>query len=253
MKPKIQGPVNEDYPFLGSARGDHRAVVDVGLKDGVETRMAVESGFVVYSFEPVPDHCAETRHALEKRNLTYHDVELDRHGNLLNPLPEPEPGKGICYLFCVAAGAAHGWSTFYQDPTTGYGSSFHDPVAKDHATRVDNQNSSSKKYTLEVQVVPISQFVNTDVYFFKSDTQGHEIDVLKGARELFQRHIVRLVGIEFWPKGLKSAGASPESLMDMLHSLELLCFDRGNQRDELVHHLEDFTSYMKVALDIPIG
>ncbi|KAK3252698.1 hypothetical protein CYMTET_38014 [Cymbomonas tetramitiformis] len=252
MKPKVKPPFNDDYPFLGSMRGDHRVVVDVGLKDGIETRMAVESGFVVYSFEPAPDHCEETRRKLRERNLTYHDVQLDRLGELLSPLPEPEPGKGISYLFCVAAGAEHGWKTFYQDPTmAGYGSSFHDPVAKHWATEIDKE-PGLKKYIFDVQVVPISQYVKTDVYFLKSDTQGHDVDVLKGARELFERHVVRLVGVEFWPKGLISAGQSPGSLMDVLHSYNLLCFDQAggsnaDKRDELVHHPEDFASFMKTA------
>lgn len=250
MEPKVKPPHNDDYPFLGSMRGDHRVVVDIGLKDGIETRMAVESGFVVYSFEPVPDHCEESRRALRMRNLTYHDAQLDRQGELLSPLPEPEPGKGICYLFCVAAGAIHEWKTFYQDPTTGFGSSFHDPVAKHWA----NERSGRENYTYDVQVVPISQYVKTDIYFLKSDTQGHEVEVLKGARELFERHVVRLVGIEFWPKGLISAGQSPTSLMDVLHSYNLLCFDTQEKStpDEFVHHPENFGNFMEIADGIKV-
>ena len=52
--------------------------------------------------------------------------------------------------------------------------------------------------------------------------------VLKGARPLFARNQVRMLGVEFWPIGLRKANSSPEELLRYIsYTLGLACFDLG--------------------------
>lgn len=47
-----------------------------------------------------------------------------------------------------------------------------------------------------VTVIPLSDVVDSNVYFFKLDVQGFEYDVLKGARTLFERRSVKTLLME---------------------------------------------------------
>eukprot|EP00242_Pyramimonas_sp_CCMP2087_P013177 CAMPEP_0198215456 /NCGR_PEP_ID=MMETSP1445-20131203/50017_1 /TAXON_ID=36898 /ORGANISM="Pyramimonas sp., Strain CCMP2087" /LENGTH=351 /DNA_ID=CAMNT_0043891183 /DNA_START=385 /DNA_END=1440 /DNA_ORIENTATION=- len=237
-----------DYPFLETSPAAHRVFVDIGLKDGTETLAAAASGYVVYSFEPVKQYCNNTRRELQKRRIDFVDVKLHRDGTMIHPkLPAPKAGRGIVYLFCVAAGARHEWRTFYKD---GYGSSFHDQQAKDNAAQgVKRLNGDGKSKAIEVQVVPISDYITESVYFLKMDTQGHEVDVLEGANRLFEAHTVRMVALEFWPKGLQMAGRSPQDIFRILSDkLRFVCFDYDRKYRPL--HPEQSAEYDKRYADL---
>lgn len=201
------------FPFLSAPQtndsGIRRTFVDIGLKDGRETVAAVASGYTVYSFEPVPTHCRETMSALKEQHLDYHLVQLHPNGSMLEAqLPPPKHNRGVCYLFCVAAGATHGQNIMFVN---GFASSFHDMRDAEHA---------------HVQVVPVSNYVQTDVFFVKIDVQGHELDVLKGLRNLVNGFAVRMISVEFWPTGLELAGYSPNSLLQLLTvEYGFICFD----------------------------
>ncbi|MFP4445128.1 MAG: FkbM family methyltransferase [Desulfosudaceae bacterium] len=63
------------------------------------------------------------------------------------------------------------------------------------------------------------------VDFIKIDTQGSEFYVLKGLQALIRanrKHLVMVV--EFWPFGLRLAGASADELLDLLAALEMAIY-----------------------------
>mmetsp|Transcript_13708 Transcript_13708/g.29274 ORF Transcript_13708/g.29274 Transcript_13708/m.29274 type:complete len:262 (-) Transcript_13708:275-1060(-) len=207
--------------------------------EGQETLDAVKSGYVTYSFEAAPAHCNLTRGRLLAEGLLVYDVKLRRDGQLEEPLPAPPADgvTGICYLFCVAAGAAHSWQTFYISKRLQHGSSFHDKLW-------DAEEQ-------EVQVVPIVDYLphNKQIMFLKSDTQGHEMEVLKGAQPLFARNQVRMLGVEFWPIGLRKANSSPEELLRYIsYTLGLACFDLG-VTDKF--HNQEGEAYLEEIKKIP--
>jgi len=51
----------------------------------------------------------------------------------------------------------------------------------------------------------------------KIDVQGWEYEVLEGMREALRTRAVRHILMEFWPHGLRLAGAEPEEVLRMLH------------------------------------
>ena len=75
-------------------------------------------------------------------------------------------------------------------------------------------------------IAPLDEFVQEDVHYFKTDTQGWDLSVLKGATRLFHEHFVRMVSTELWPKGLHGAGADTEKMLRYLvEDLGFVCFD----------------------------
>ena len=72
MKDFNCGFSNMEVPyFLSNAKGDHKVIIDVGLKDGAETLAAVRSGYVVYAFEPVKQFVHQVTASMEKEGLDF--------------------------------------------------------------------------------------------------------------------------------------------------------------------------------------
>lgn len=233
------GAANTAVPFFLTIPGYGlgRTMVDVGLHTGKETVAATTVGFTVYSFEPIPNHMDKVVRALNSRELDFQLIELGPAGELIEPLRPPKPGRGIAYLFAAAAGRTHEKRMI---GLSGPGSSF----VEEHVLRDTNSEM------LEVQIVPLSDYVKTDVHFFKSDTQGFEMDVLAGARALYDNFTVRQTTVEFFTKGLEGAGASPRALLDMLsETLGLFCFtsEPRAQQNMKAGHPEEKEAFLKAV------
>lgn len=206
------GQANLEVPhFLSIPNfGARRVMVDVGLDEGKETIEAVRSGFTVFSFEPRVESVEAVAASLDAQGLDYQLVKISDTGALLEPLrpPSSDPPRGISYLFNAGAGREYAKMNISVE---GAGSSFVDP--------------KNTAFDREVPVVPIADYVKSDVYFFKTDTQGFEMEVFAGAMPLFQNHHVRMITTELFPQGLEGANSSARALVEFLtEKLQLQCF-----------------------------
>ena len=237
MKDFNCGFSNHEVPyFLEHSQGAHKVIIDVGLKEGAETLAAVRSGFVVYAFEPVKEFVSKVVKSLTREKLDFFLVHLDGKGVIQEALPSPRSGKGIAYIFQAAAGSVFERKTIYVD---GSGTSFHDPKAA----------MTGKKE--EVQVVRISDYLATDVYFFKIDAQGWDYEVILGALDLLRDYIVRLISVEFWPKGLGQSGSSASQLVDLIvKEAGYICFDTRVRKGTPLGHVENIGGYMSMIQDL---
>ena len=233
MKDFNCGFANQEVPhFLKHSKGEHKVIIDVGLKDGAETMAAVRSGFVVYAFEPVKEFVSKVASSMSKRKLDFFLVPLDERGVMQEGIPSPRPGKGIAYIFQAAAGSAFQTKTIYVD---GPGTSFTDPEA------------TKGGYKEEVQVVRISDYVKTDVYYFKIDAQGWDYEVIRGALDLIRNYVVRLISVEFWPKGLSQSGSSASQILDLIvKQTGYICFDTRTRKGTELGHVESIAGYMNM-------
>lgn len=71
-------------------------------------------------------------------------------------------------------------------------------------------------------------------HFIKVDVQGWELNVLRGMEQTVRAADTASIFIEFWPEGLRRAGASPAELYSFVRHLGLTFYscDRGAALDE---------------------
>ena len=100
-------------------------------------------------------------------------------------------------------------------------------------------------------MLPLGAVVQADVYFLKIDVQGAEFEVLKGARELFEKFKVKTMVMELYPRGLLFAGVDMLQFMRFIYDdLGMFCSTSGATpaRVGFGHHpnsLEDFAAMLQ--------
>jgi len=110
-----------------------------------------------------------------------------------------------------AAGAANGEAWLYLNPDNAGDNSIY--AVKDRAK-------------IPVRIYALDDFYGPKqkaVSFLKIDTQGFEIEVLKGAREILKNPGLRMV-VEYYPRGLKASGATGQDLLDLIQKAGFFVF-----------------------------
>lgn len=164
--------------------------VDVGANIGYYSLLAaaqIGGDGLIFAFEPDPDN-----YALLKKNLALNGLDC------VDAVPSGLSNcDRIANIFCSA---------------TNFG---------DHRIYDDGSERSSKPISL----INGSDYLRPKVDqidLLKIDTQGAECQVIEGLLPLLQANSAKLcMIIEFWPFGLRRAGGSAHTLLDMLTLLEL--------------------------------
>ena len=94
------------------------------------------------------------------------------------------------------------------------------------ATCLDRSEKVSVK---SVNIVSLdSLFFNKttpNFYVLKTDTQGHELSVLRGAQNLIKAGRIKYILVEFDPTLLRKAGTNPNYLVRWLYRHNFYCMD----------------------------
>ncbi len=164
--------------------------VDVGANIGYYTAIAADqfagSGHV-FAFEPDPDNFQ-----LLNKNLQENDL---LHVDAVNAALSDQRGEGHLFL-----------------NTSNFG---------DHQIYDDGTGRNSRPIKLINGADYLNHKVN-HIDLLKIDTQGAEFHVVAGLMPLLQASGDKLsMIVEFWPYGLRRAGASAHLLLDLLSSLDL--------------------------------
>lgn len=175
-------------------------VVDAGANIGVYSRFlsrCVGPGGTVHSFEPSPDNFRRLRAAT--RQLT--NVRINQ----------------------AAVGDYTGQSSLYVS----------DDLNVDHRAYLPSGHS---RRALLIDMVALDDYFkpHDTVDLIKLDVQGYELHALRGAERILQENRDIKLMLEFWPYGLKQAGARWRDLVTTLerHGLAIQQFSP--------HHLELF-------------
>lgn len=230
-----------DVPPLLKLPGQNKVVVDIGLDAGDEFFASLESGYSVYGFEANPITVQTLRRRCENEQKRFKCVYVNA-ANITQPLPPIHRGG---YLIEGGAGSV---KTEMNMSLAGPGSSF----VEDSPTKKNPGHSM-------VTILPVSDVVDTDVFFFKLDVQGFEFEVLKGAQRLFRNRIVKSLLVEVYPRGLKNAG------VDFLEFINFIWYDLGmfcstslpekvssSFKKDHPNSIADFALYLKELANDPI-
>jgi len=238
-------PFEINIDFVGKTGNKPKVLVDIGVFDGHEAAMAVNKGFTVFGFEPINGHINWIHHRFQREgvfdrlrfinmtDLLINDFDDDIHklqqaltpDYVLEQFPPQlnDEGKGFCYLFQAAT--SNDFAKI-QMADRGSGSDM------SNVSPGSNKGNVEGKEVSTVVTLPVSVLVRHDVFWFKTDTQGHELAVLQGAEELFQNHNVYAVTLEFWPSALiqHNGDDGVRKLMDLLERLGFrTCFQSNTQ------------------------
>ena len=167
------------------------------------------------AFEPEPSSCRrlESRARAAKAKV----AKLALRRRLWPPTgTRTGTGTGSIRTRCVVAGSAPGSAEFPNATSThseskrtdGFGVGRHVEgigMIKVPVVRLDDE-------------VPIGTPGVPDGIVLKTDTQGYEMEVLRGAERLFSQQAVRLLFVEMSSGTLRAHGSSPLELMTWLHT-----------------------------------
>jgi FkbM family methyltransferase len=205
-------------PFFHPRAKRNMLVVDVGCNDGSDYVIPAVSknGHTVLAFDPMRTNVE----ALE-RNANAHNLGgrlTRRDASVANMTLYPLMPEGHIYLFEAAVSDSNGHLTMYHG--SALSGKLDSPIPQDFYGEEATSGPQSN-----VMAVRLDAVVAQDVYILKIDTQGHELQVLLGATQLFLNFRVQIVMLEFWPKGMLQGGSDPLRVLDLLRSFGFACFD----------------------------
>lgn len=177
--------------FLPSINSTGLFFVDVGANTGQFAIPITKMGHKVISFEPVPSTCAILRANLAKAGLT-------------------------STVYCKAASDKISTVNFLTKkgaPTASF------KQVEGVSTKIPVSDVSEISTTTLDSVIPNKE----TILFLKTDTQGYELSVLQGARQLFVSGRVKLVAVEFSYGLLEAAGTDPLDILNFLADFNYVC------------------------------
>ena len=202
-------------------KGGGKFIVDVGLgTDGEETIIAIESGFVTFSFDMNPGSIQGTQALAQRKNLgdRLHIVQFkagpDGQAAVVELPKPPNDGRGYGYVFAAALSDQMG-SIAAAAPGTR--SDVMDNLGNKQQKGTHNTLSLTSTRTLvtltcpsdtfqpgrgDVPILTLDRALPTwarQIYWFKIDSQGNELKILKGAQDFLSRNAVKYVQYEFSP------------------------------------------------------
>lgn len=223
LYPSWPGTVYGDGLEDGMIRGNpaNRVIVDVGLHDCTFLANAVRHGYVVHGFEPRSssvDDCVRQLPAGRFFRVPIHhdkDTQVTTVGHKRPPPPNATAGSngGFAYLHAAALGSEAGSAVM------GVNGPYSSLVDTKFALRRNTERS-------QVPVITLDQaHIGADVWLLKLDVQGYEMNALQGAARLFASRVVAHVFVEYTPGMLRDAHVTPTSLIALLQSYGMVCFD----------------------------
>lgn len=170
-------------------------LVDVGANRGQFAISVVAAGHRSIAFEPSPATCAELKRAVadEKRAVS----ELGR-----------EASRACVDVHCVVVGAEAGFVRFASSASNASTSA--------HVSDTDG---------VSVPVVRLDDILASEErgFYLKTDTEGFEGEVLRGADQLLRSAAPRVLLVELAPATLEQHGSSVQTLIAQITSYGYDC------------------------------
>ena len=196
-------------------------VIDVGANVGQFATAIARHGLNGICFEPAPKTCSTLQ-----RNLAEAKKEVEAEKQQNYPSLQTRPAFGEVTVHCAAVGEARGTTQLATDPSS-RSASFKIASAPSSSVepRVLPAGASEQSVMTTVPILTLDETVPEDqpVLLLKTDTQGFEMGVLRGARRLLTRRAVRFLIVECSPYLLGRNGATPRDLMRLVAGFGYAC------------------------------
>lgn len=174
-----------------------KVCIDVGANIGIVTIWMAKNCEKVYSFEPEENNILRFRENLEANNIK--NVEL------VQKAVSDQNSNSLFFLF------------------DSYG----------HHSLSDKHVSSIVK-TTKVETVRLDSFIAEmsvdEIDFLKIDTEGYELEVLKGAVNLLQDHKIKIIAFEHSPVLLKKQNRNIFEVIDFLKTYDYSIFRLNGEK-----------------------
>ncbi|KAJ1565646.1 hypothetical protein HK096_000894 [Nowakowskiella sp. JEL0078] len=217
-------------------------IIDIGTFNGQDyTIPGYKLGYTLFSFELLPQNQNRTIQAFIDQGLE-ENIDYTLIDVVPGTVPKVDTSKRPHIYFFKA-----GVSLENKGVRT---------LKADVFAQVDPESDGE----LNSAVVRIDDIIseNEKVFILKSDTQGHEYGVVKGASELLKRG-VHILLMEFWPQGARNNGFNATDTLNLTYDLGYQCFDLGFHsnyipidRPSEIHAFSDFLDSIPRRID-PIG
>jgi len=169
----------------------HRVnIVDIGANVGQFAVPNAQLGHNVISFEPNKNTCLSLISRIKNKDL-----------------------ENLVSVHCVAAGEKRGIMKFVKD------------VRESTSFVALSDDKVSSTSTVEIPVERVDDMISPTLpyFLFKTDTQGFELGVLKGAKETLAKGSVFFLMVEFSYGLLNQAGTDPIDLLNFIYDLGYVC------------------------------
>jgi hypothetical protein len=240
------GHANLEVPRLLTQRpGLGRLVIDVGLgNDALETKAAIDNGLNVIAFELLPGNIATLKHRHGRdENFIFLTLEGDAKSGWRWPTgagPPPKlgsDGRGIAYIVHAGLGPENSEADLNAEG----------------ASLVNGIGQEQTGKTVSVPVASLDAIlpqwaIDQGIFFWKIDTQGYELQILKGATKLIQDNQFRYIQYEFSPWIMKRNNLGDiGELAALLPSFGAVCFDTmvTGSHNPLPHPVMPISAYAK--------
>jgi len=221
-------------------------VVDVGACDGSDWSIpaVLKRNHIVLAFEPMHGNRIRFKQQIAANNLDSRVIEISAPTtttvaaitSIVNDSSIPAKKSGHIYLFPYAVSDHVGFTTMYSSGELAsiQSQDFHP----------DTWGFGNAK-TESIPMLTLDTVISQDVHLLKIDTQGNELRVLLGARQLFTHHRVNMVTMEFWPKGMPGGDSDALKILEFMWEFGFMCFDLSSN-----HHIpptrpSDFEGFVK--------
>lgn len=217
-------------PGHGGEGAAERIILDVGANNGDQyTLHGFQKGHMVFSFEPSPMLGSLFRDVMKKHKVDTAFVKMrianDTKKYSRRTVTIPYGNKAIkpkVYYIPVALSNQTGAASLHQSPCADLSK-----CGKSNRLVMDHKKGSVRVpvFRFDDVILPVDK---KNIWFMKIDVEGHELQVLQGARDLLKNVQVPYIALEMSSNGRKGIDWGV-GLLDELHYQGYVC-----------HHLRGF-------------
>lgn len=212
-------------PGYGGRGAAERFILDIGANNGDSyTLEGFRKGHNVFSFEPSPRVTSLFRQVMKKNHVDVALIKLQeghKKGRFkAKKLTIPFGNRLVnpkVYLLPLALSNGTGEARFHESPCPNLakcGKLNH--LARDY----DRHDVKVQRFRLDDITLPVPA---RKIWFMKIDVEGHELEVLKGAKRTIRASQMPYISLEFSSNGKKGVKWGVE-LLEELHGLGYVCY-----------------------------